>query len=496
MCHVGVLFAALAGVSMAAQEPAEGRPIRVAAAASLVHALPALSEAWRAESGLPIELSYDASSRIATQIDRGAPVDVFLSADENWTHWLAGRGRVDATDIVAFAGNRLALVSRGGSGASLSRLDDLPGAGLRIALAGEHVPAGRYAEAALRAAGVWDAVEPDLIRGGSVLGVIEWVRRGEADAGLVYASDAARDQTLTTLVSVPEALHRPIRYTAAPLRDVGEPAREFVEFLASPGAMDALSGAGLVVGRLQPGASDGIPQPQDRPGVDLGVDLGSAVRLSVTVAFLATLLGLVPAVALGWLLARVNFRGKALLTTGVLAPLVLPPVVTGYLLLSILGREGVVGRWLGAMGVQVSFTLLGAVLAAMVAGFPLYVLAIRTAFEGIDARYEEVAATLGETPLRSFLRVSLPLARPGIIAGAVLAFARGLGEFGATIVLAGNLEGATRTIPLAVYTLLESPGQTRAIWALVGASVALSLAALAGYEWLLVRQRARLGLPT
>ena len=185
---------------------------------------------------------------------------------------------------------------------------------------------------------------------------------------------------------------------------------------------------------------------------------------------------------MGWLLARRDFRGKSLVTTAVLAPLVLPPVITGYLMLAVLGREGWGGRILGALGIEVPFTLLGAVLAATVVGFPLFVLAARAAFHGVDRRFEEVAGSLGHPPLRTFFRVALPLARSGILAGAVLTFARALGEFGATIVLAGNLQGATRTIPLAVYTLLEAPGQGRAIWILVGASLLLSLVALVLYE--------------
>jgi molybdate transport system permease protein len=170
----------------------------------------------------------------------------------------------------------------------------------------------------------------------------------------------------------------------------------------------------------------------------------------------------------------------------------MPPVVTGFLLLSALGSRSPVGRALAALGLPVPFTLLGAALAALVVGLPLYVLTIRNAFEAVDPHYEEVSWTLGVAPRGTFLRVSLPLALPGIVAGAVLAFARALGEFGATVVLAGNVEGRTRTIALAIYTLLESPAGRRDTWLLVGASVAISLAALVGYEALSRRQRRRL----
>ena len=210
------------------------------------------------------------------------------------------------------------------------------------------------------------------------------------------------------------------------------------------------------------------------------------------VALAATLLGLAPALLLGRLLARRDFRGKTLVTGLVLMPLVLPPVVTGFLLLSLLGTRGVFGPALAAVGITVPFTLIAPVVAALVVGLPLYVLSARGAFEAVDPRLEEVAWTLGAKPRPTFFRVVIPLALPGIVAGAVLAFARALGEFGATVVLAGNIEGRTRTIPLAVYALLESPAGARAAWLLAGASVLLSLCALGGFELLSRWQRGRI----
>jgi molybdate transport system permease protein len=145
------------------------------------------------------------------------------------------------------------------------------------------------------------------------------------------------------------------------------------------------------------------------------------------------------------------------------------------------------------VGFPIPFTLLGATLAALTVGFPLYVVSVRNAFQSVDPAYEEVAWTLGRRPWPTFLRITFPLALPGIAAGAVLAFARALGEFGATVVLAGNVEGSTRTIALAVYTLLESPQGREAIWVLVGASVVLSLLALLGFEALSRHQRRQMG---
>jgi len=226
----------------------------------------------------------------------------------------------------------------------------------------------------------------------------------------------------------------------------------------------------------------------------VSVDAAAAVRLSLAVGAACAAIGLPLAVALGWLLARRRFPGRPLLGALVLLPMVLPPVVTGLLLLDLLGRRSAVGGWLASHGLPLSFSFAAAVLAALVVGLPLYVWTARAAFDAVDRRLEEVSLTLGVPPGRTFLRVTLPLALPGLAAGMVLAFARGLGEFGATAVLAGNVEGETRTIALAVYSLLEAPDGEAASRPLLAASVVLAVAALAGYELLLRWQRRRLEL--
>lgn len=224
------------------------------------------------------------------------------------------------------------------------------------------------------------------------------------------------------------------------------------------------------------------------------VDPFLAIRLSLIVAAVATVLGLLPALALAWVLARRRFPGKSLLGSLLLAPLVLPPVVTGLLLLQAFGRNSPLGGMLADLGLPMSFSLGGAMLAALVVGFPLYVISIRSAFEAVDPRYEEVSLSLGVPPLATWRRVTLPLALPGIAAGMVLAFARALGEFGATAVIAGNMEGQTRTIALAVYTLLDAPNGETGVRTLVWASILLSVGALMGFEALNRWQRRRLDL--
>jgi molybdate transport system permease protein len=211
----------------------------------------------------------------------------------------------------------------------------------------------------------------------------------------------------------------------------------------------------------------------------------SAVRLSTLVALTATLASLPFAIALGHLLARRQFPGKVVVETCLSLPLVLPPVVTGYLLLVMFGQRGWLGRSLNDwFDVRIIFTWKAAALASAVMAFPLMVRAIRIAIADVDRRLEQAARTLGASALETLFRITLPLARRGIIAGSVLAFARSLGEFGATIMIAGNIPGETQTVPLYVYTQINSPGGIEASTRLVIVSVLLAGTALILSEWL------------
>ena len=209
----------------------------------------------------------------------------------------------------------------------------------------------------------------------------------------------------------------------------------------------------------------------------------TAVALSLKVALWATVLSLPVGVALAYVLARKSFWGKALLDGLVLLPLVLPPVVTGYFLLILFGRKGPLGAMLAQFGIVLAFRWTGAVLSCGIMAFPLMVRAIRLSFEAVDRRLEAAAATLGAGPARAFLTVTLPLAMPGIIAGGVLAFARALGEFGATITFVSNIPGETQTLSAAIYTYVNVPGGDAAAGRLVLVAIALALIALIASEW-------------
>jgi molybdate transport system permease protein len=218
----------------------------------------------------------------------------------------------------------------------------------------------------------------------------------------------------------------------------------------------------------------------------------SAIRLSLKVATWATLASLPVGVLVALALARGRFAGKALVDALVHLPLVMPPVVTGYLLLLAFGRRGPVGAWLEeTLGIVFAFDWTGAALACAVMGFPLMVRAIRLSIEAVDVGLERAAATLGAGGLRVFFTITLPLALPGVIAGAVLCFAKALGEFGATITFVSNIPGLTQTLPSAIYSYTQVPGGDVPALRLTAVSIGISLVALVVSEWLARRVKAR-----
>jgi len=226
----------------------------------------------------------------------------------------------------------------------------------------------------------------------------------------------------------------------------------------------------------------------------LGPQEWTAIWLSLRVALVATLAALPVAIWIAYLLARKTFPGRQLLNGLVHLPLVLPPVVTGYLLLVLFGQQGPIGSFFDqTFGVSFAFRWTGAALAAGIMAFPLMVRAIRLGFEAVDSGLEDAAATLGASRLRIMFTVTLPLVVPGILAGAILGFAKALGEFGATITFVAAIPGQTQTIPTAIYGLLQVPGSEPAVLGLVIVSIILAMGALLMSEWLARRMAKRLG---
>ncbi len=219
----------------------------------------------------------------------------------------------------------------------------------------------------------------------------------------------------------------------------------------------------------------------------------TAILLSLRVATVATLVATPLGIAVAWLLARREFWGKTLLDAAIHLPLVLPPVVTGYLLLLTFGRHGAVGAWLAEhLGLVFAFRWTGAALACGIMSFPLLVRPIRLSIEAIDRRLEQAAATLGAAPWQVFLTVTLPLALSGVLAGMVLGFAKALGEFGATITFVSNIPGETQTISSAIYALIQTPNGDPAALRLVVVSSLMAMAALIASEWFSRRALLRL----
>src|SRR5688572_13866280 len=220
----------------------------------------------------------------------------------------------------------------------------------------------------------------------------------------------------------------------------------------------------------------------------------AALGLSLAVALRAVAINLLPAMIVAWLLTRRRFPGRMLLDAAVHLPLVLPPVVVGYVLLLLLGTRGPVGGWLERnFDIQLVFSTLGAAIATAVMSFPLMVRAIRISLENVDTGLEEAARTLGASPWRRFATITLPLMLPGVLAGAVTAFAAGLGEFGAVITFVSNIPGETRTLPLALYTALQTPDGDALAARLAAISFTLGLTGLVVSELLARFMRRRLG---
>ncbi len=218
----------------------------------------------------------------------------------------------------------------------------------------------------------------------------------------------------------------------------------------------------------------------------------SALYLSAKVGLFATLVCLPFAITLAWYLARYEFRLKFMVEALLQLPMVLPPVVLGYLLLILFGQQGLIGQYLHILGLELAFNWKGAVLASMVVAFPLMVQPIRLSFQLMNRQLEHVAGTLGATPVQVFYSISLPLALPGMIIGSILCFSRSLGEFGATITFVGNIPGETRTVPIAIYSFLQQPNGEEMALRLVMLSLVLAFSALIANYFILQKYQKKL----
>ena len=478
------------------QADAPEPPLTVFAAASLSGVLDEAVALYTQSSGQPVQFNYASSSALARQIMEGAPADLYISANTLWMQKVLDKGGIDQASRCVLLTNRLVLIAAPGISTPVRLAPDFDFADAfqgRLAVGNpQHVPAGMYARQALTNLGWWTALEPRLAPAADVKAALRLVELGQAAFGVVYRTDALGSGSVRIAATFPESLHEPILYEAAIVTGAKSHAGELLDFLKTSAASEVFARHGFEPVAAAPPA--GLPTPESHathPRPESSPVL-KAMALSARVATGCILVILMPGLACGWWLARKSFRGKWLAEALVNIPLVLPPVVTGYLALLALGRRSLIGSWLeSTFGWSLSFNWTGAVVASAIMGFPLLVRSVRIAVELMDTHLEGAASTLGASPARIFMTVSLPLIAPGLIGGLALAFARSLGEFGATITFAGNIEGQTRTLSLAIYSLMHTPGGDSAAARLIVFSLILSIGALGLSEYFASRLKRR-----
>ena len=492
-----VLLLGLLGWGCRAQAPG-GNSLLLCAAASTTGVVEEIRDRYASQTGQAVELNFASTATLATQIRGGAEADLFLAANEDWARILTDIPGLVA-DRIDLLGNGLVVVLPNGNGRSLSsprELLEASFASLAMANPDSMVPAGLYAREALAGLGLWESLRSRMVYGDNVRTALAYVgdrQRGSRDRlpnrrnGQLPGGPGPRDRSpvapgdsLSVVAAEPwRAFRRRPRSVRVPAGRRGShpvpearlraPVRNQSEL--------ALVNSGRM-GRQPLSSSSGTVS------MEFSAAEWSAIHNSLRVGLLVVLVSLPPGICLGYVLARHRFPGKWLVEVAVNLALVVPPVVTGYLLLQVFKPAAPVGGFLDrALGLRVAFEFPGLVVAAAVMSFPLMVRAIRLGFQSVDPNLETAARTLGAGWWRTFFTVSLPLARNGVIAGCVLAYARSLGEFGATVMLASQREG-NRTIPLLIYTLKDRPDGLASIWPLVAVSLLLAAGALVASEYL------------
>ena len=487
VCKTLTALAAAIALALAALGCAGGERVAVFAAASLEAPLSELAERYSVRHGVDVRVSFGGSQALARQVALGAPADLFFSAGAPPMRSLVGEGLVNPEDVASPLSNELVIVAPPALAPSLTSLESLAAPRVEaVAMVNPDLgPAGWYAARALASAGLRDALRPKTVETGDVRAALAAVSNGVADAGFVYRTDAQTAPDLRVAFAVPPSLHPPIRYQVASVSGSASPraARDLAGFLASAEAAAVFAASGFIVEDSPPPPAS-APPPTYRTSALGGIPIRTlAITLQVAVA--ATLMDIPLALALGWLVVKKRVRGRFILDALASLPLALPPVAIGYALLLVVGPNGPVGRVAEELfGARIVLTWFAAALAAAAVSFPLMARAFMSAMDGVDERTERAARTLGAGLMRVFLTITLPTARRGILAGALLGFVRALSEFGATIVVAGNVRGQTQTLPLAIYENIQL-GRDSQTLILVSLSIALAVATIAIHNRLL-----------
>jgi molybdate transport system permease protein len=453
---------------------AGAQSVTVSVAASLRLPMEELERRFlRQHGGARIVWNFGASGALRQQIEQGAPVDVFLPAASRQMDLLEQKGLLAVGTRRDLLVNEVVLIAPRAAPQPRD-FAGLVAADVRLVALGDpaSVPAGEYGQQVLRALGLWERVQSRLVLAKDVRQVLAYVESGNTDAGIVYASDAKGAERVRVVATAPAGSHAPIVYPVAVVAGAREPAlaRAFVAFLATNEATTVFRNFGFLPGGspLEPTAAAGA-KPLDL----------SPLWISLQTAAVATLLTFGLGLAAAYWMSSYRGRARNLVDGLFLLPLVLPPTVIGFFLLLLFGRNSTVGQALESLGITIAFSWPATVIAATVVAFPMMYRASLGALEQVMPTLLQAARTLGASEWMVFRRVTLPLAWPGILAGTVLAFARALGEFGATLMLAGNIPGRTQTIPVAIFFAAEGGEMNRALgWVLL--IVAVSLVAIAG----------------
>jgi molybdate transport system permease protein len=449
-------------------------------AVSLGDVVQELVGAFEREDPCGIVFHLEASGTLAKQIALGAPCDFFISADSQQVDRLESSGHVVQRSRVRIAENRLVIAVPEASTAPVADPAALVEPVVaRIAVANpDSSPAGRFARQALGPA-LWQRLQPKMVMTGDVRGALNHLIQGTVDAAIVYQSDARAHSSVRIAYVFPSDSHDPIVYWGVVTSNEHfSKAHRLLQFLSSPASRGTWQRHGF------PTSENGTSQKNERRdarspefpeqsatasdrAANGASEFFSSLRLSVQVSLLAVLLCAVPGVWVAVWLAETRSAVRFVVDVSVTSLLAVPPVVTGFLTLMMLK----------AVWPRLIFTWWAAGLASAIVAFPLLVRTARAAVETIDPRFARVARTLGASRFRLLRTITLPLAWRGIVGGLVLAWARALGEFGATIVVAGNIPGRTRTIPLSIWTAIQSPTAKSPLVFVISA-IALSLIAV------------------
>ena len=465
-----IVMLALASIGRAAT-------IRVSAAVSLKETLSEIAGRYTAETGDRVELTFGSSGQLLAQIKSGVDADVFISAAEKQMDDLVQVGLADAGSRRIVARNTLVLVVPANAAAPPESFAALAMSSGKVAI-GEpvSVPAGAYAMETLTALKLAEPLKDRLVYGANVRQVLTYVERGEVLAGVVYLTDAKTSgDKIRIVATAAESTHSPIVYPGVVLKNAKNAAggASFLGYLTGEKAAPIWQARGFGAG-----ATTAVAPQVSAPSA--GAFFRSFV-LSIEIALTATAVVVLIGLPVAYLLARRSFPGRSVLEGLLILPLALPPTVVGYALLTTFGRNGWIGSVLSrALDYSPVFRFEGAVLASAIVAFPLLYMPAKASFRSVDRDLEDIARIFGASRLQRFWHVSLPLARRGIASGMILAFARALGEFGATLMVFGWQPGKV-TLPISIYSAYEQ-GDLAAAGPAVIALAAISLLLIIAYN--------------